>query len=381
LADIHEGFDDVTITNIDIHCDQDIPTPSLALPLSGRDIQALSREIGSHIPIMVYPCYGARGLSFTMETLMPGGYASSGRRYVSAPSTYWKDTNAPTLDALLGIEGGCMRLETEALITLEKAKKQYPSPRVMAALSTNNDTITAYNLPVMPQGVPSCAEHIGLTLALSKFPTFKLKALFQIITDDGGMPVLGNHAAPCGFCRETILQCSDENSLVILSNGEGAYQYAHASTLLPQSRHGLGWSSMGPLVHDNDYFKKHVPYNKDTISTLHRLSVQGMAWQRTDTLFVAYHKATGTAYCVTAMESAYADCSWPPMLVQLLLLENVQADIILITSHTLEKRTLSAYIRTQLPLVCKKDTPILFANQYGILHGRMLGDLDMSKCV
>jgi cytidine deaminase len=363
LADLHETYNQFEIEKLEIWMEQDIPSANMAMPISGRDLQALARETPPSMSVLYYPCFEAAPITMTLHDLMPGAYISSKAKYHTIHDYHWQEADAKLLNVMLGQAGITEHLEKAALAALLKTDPKHGAPRAMAAISTKGEMIAAHNLPIQPHGIPSCAETIGLRLGMAHFPGLKIKAMLQIITDDHHHPILGNHAAPCGFCRESILQCADDETLIILSNTKGQYQYAHASSLLPFSKHALGWVPEGgmPLHHTNDSFMLPLAADKGmNPKHLHRLALQVMSWSRRKTALVAYSRASELVYTVTAASSAYADCHWPPLLPQLLSNTMDKADMYLYCTH-LPDQGMGAFLRYGLLYSARsKQTPLYF---------------------
>lgn len=129
--------------------------------------------------------------------------------------------------------------ENEKRILVEKALEArkfsyapYSNFRVGAALlAENGHIITGCNIENAAYSPTNCAERTAVFKAVSEGITdFKAIA----ITGGPGMEPPAEIAAPCGVCRQVLLEfCDPETFIVLLGTGDGTWQEYTLGELLP----------------------------------------------------------------------------------------------------------------------------------------------------
>ena len=113
-----------------------------------------------------------------------------------------------------------------AISAREKAYVPYSNFKVGAALITENDIIyTGCNIENASYGATNCAERTAVYKAVSDGP-IKIKAI-AIVGDPK------DYTAPCGICRQVILEFASEDIEIILAKNEKDYIVKTMEEILP----------------------------------------------------------------------------------------------------------------------------------------------------
>lgn len=113
-----------------------------------------------------------------------------------------------------------------AITAREKAYVPYSNFKVGAALITEDNKIyTGCNIENASYGATNCAERTAVFKAVSEGP-LKIKAI-AIVGDPE------NYTAPCGICRQVILEFASENIEIILAKNEKDYIVKTMDEILP----------------------------------------------------------------------------------------------------------------------------------------------------
>ena len=117
-------------------------------------------------------------------------------------------------------------LISRAIIAREKAYVPYSNFKVGAALITEDNKIyTGCNIENASYGATNCAERTAVFKAVSDGP-IKIKAI-AIVGDPE------DYTAPCGICRQVILEFASENIEIILAKNEKDYVVKTMEEILP----------------------------------------------------------------------------------------------------------------------------------------------------
>ena len=117
-------------------------------------------------------------------------------------------------------------LISRAIIAREKAYVPYSNFKVGAALITEDNKIyTGCNIENASYGATNCAERTAIFKAVSDGP-IKIKAI-AIVGDPE------DYTAPCGICRQVILEFASENIEIILAKNAKDYVVKTMGEILP----------------------------------------------------------------------------------------------------------------------------------------------------
>lgn len=123
-----------------------------------------------------------------------------------------------------------------------KAYAPYSGFNVGAAIRLANDVIIEGNNQenaAYPSGL--CAERVAMFYANSKYPDVKVKALAVVAMNKNG--ILPNPVAPCGSCRQVMLETEirmKQEFYTLLIGADKIYKINSSSALLPLSFTGDG---------------------------------------------------------------------------------------------------------------------------------------------
>jgi len=117
-------------------------------------------------------------------------------------------------------------LISRAIVAREKAYVPYSNFKVGAALITEDNKIyTGCNIENASYGATNCAERTAIFKAVSDGP-IKIKAI-AIVGDPE------DYTAPCGICRQVILEFASENIEIILAKNAKDYVVKTMGEILP----------------------------------------------------------------------------------------------------------------------------------------------------
>ena len=117
-------------------------------------------------------------------------------------------------------------LISRAIVAREKAYVPYSNFKVGAALITEDNKIyTGCNIENASYGATNCAERTAIFKAVSDGP-IKIKAI-AIVGDPE------DYTAPCGICRQVILEFASENIEIILAKNSKDYVVKTMGEILP----------------------------------------------------------------------------------------------------------------------------------------------------
>ena len=117
-------------------------------------------------------------------------------------------------------------LISRAIVAREKAYVPYSNFKVGAALITEDNKIyTGCNIENASYGATNCAERTAVFKAVSDGP-IKIKAI-AIVGDPE------DYTAPCGICRQVILEFASENIEIILAKNAKDYVVKTMGEILP----------------------------------------------------------------------------------------------------------------------------------------------------
>ncbi len=124
----------------------------------------------------------------------------------------------------------------KAFVAKEAAYAPYSNFKVGAALVlSNNEIITGNNQEnaAYPSGL--CAERVAAFYAGSRFPDVPIKKL--AITASAPDYILSKPVAPCGACRQSLLEyetrTNDEIIIILTGESGGVYRIKGIKQLLP----------------------------------------------------------------------------------------------------------------------------------------------------
>lgn len=335
---------------------QEIYQHRFDFPISARDLQAARREILPTVPVFIEAAHGENKTT-TLAEMMPAAYRSGHTVSCHIPTySLWKNASAATLDALLEENGLCQRLDEEVrqIVPLLKGAM---APRAAVGITQRGTIIRGANFQIPPSGILTCAETVAMRHGFAIEPAMQLKVLFLEITAEDGIPLLGEEAAPCGFCRESLARCADANTIIIQSNRQGQYRFAYATELLQQSQNYKAAPAATALL------ATQYPSLTGSLAEMQNLAQSFYEKGRCLPIAVAYSSDTQQLYIADSSPNAYADCRYPPMLAQALLLAQTTATRFFVLQ---KQAVVTVYLRANLPSVAESpDTPVFL----GTLHG------------
>ena len=132
------------------------------------------------------------------------------------------------------------KLIKAAIDTLQYSYAPYSDFKVAAALVTSEDEIyTGCNIENASYTPTNCAERTAFFKAVSEG-----KHKFKAIAIVGGKSgILDHYCAPCGVCRQVMMEfCDPETFLVLLAKSEDEYKTYTLKELLPE---GFGPVDLG----------------------------------------------------------------------------------------------------------------------------------------
>ena len=123
------------------------------------------------------------------------------------------------------------KLIETAIAQLQYSYTPYSNFKVGAALLTNEGKIyTGCNIENAAYGPTNCAERTAFFKAVSEGER-KFQAICIVGGKDG---VLTEYAAPCGVCRQVMMEfCSPEDFQIILATSVSKYDVFTLKELLP----------------------------------------------------------------------------------------------------------------------------------------------------
>lgn len=123
------------------------------------------------------------------------------------------------------------KLVKMAIQARDKAYAPYSGFKVGAALLAEDGIVyTGCNIENASFGATVCAERVALFKGVSEG-----QGSFTAIAIAGGRETVGN-TPPCGICRQVLAEhCSPSLSILIATDGEGAYVKTTLGELLPNS--------------------------------------------------------------------------------------------------------------------------------------------------
>lgn len=124
------------------------------------------------------------------------------------------------------------KLIKAAMEQLPKAYAPYSNYRVGAALLAKNGTVyTGCNIENAAYSPSNCAERTAFFKAVSE----EVREFDAICIVGGQDGILTEYAAPCGVCRQVMMEfCDPETFCIILAVSEEQYEVFTLSELLPQ---------------------------------------------------------------------------------------------------------------------------------------------------
>ena len=151
-------------------------------------------------------------------------------REVQLKISYQELENAGELPTAL------QQLLAKAKTAIASAYAPYSKFRVgAAALLDNGEIITGSNQENASSPAGICAERVALSAASAMFPLVGIKAL-AISAQGDGYPV-SEPVAPCGICRQTILEYEtrfNQNIEIVLQGEQGKiFRISSVKELLP----------------------------------------------------------------------------------------------------------------------------------------------------
>ncbi len=153
------------------------------------------------------------------------------------------------IDTAVTIFESIDELSAEDRAIVESAKQAclnayapYSEFYVGAAIRLANDIIIEGNNQenaAYPSGL--CAERVAMFYANSKYPKIAVKALAVVAMNNDG--ILNNPVAPCGSCRQVMLETEirmEQEFYTLLIGANEIYKVNSSSALLPLSFTGDG---------------------------------------------------------------------------------------------------------------------------------------------
>lgn len=131
------------------------------------------------------------------------------------------------------------KLVTEAKVATDKAYAPYSRFRVGCALLTDNgNLLSGANQENASYPACICAENVTLSAARAQFPREGIK-MMAIATRSEGKALNPEPVAPCGICRQSILEHQNRSGhpiVILLIGGDGTIVKCNGiEALLPLS--------------------------------------------------------------------------------------------------------------------------------------------------